>query len=207
MATPWSCPITSSSAWRPAPARADALPRLVQPARGPRASTGSTSRRRRARRALAQGAQHAGVAPLAARPARPELALGDAARRGETGEHRLDRPGAEAQARSRLPGGEGAVGAGVARDEIAEGVAHGLEERRRHAARRRDAERVPVAADVLRGHASAARRRPSARRRAGPGRAPPSHPRAAARRGALALSARLRARSPSRSSRSCRPSA
>jgi hypothetical protein len=58
----------------------------------------------------------------------------------------------EAEASCHLGGDEGTVGARVASDQVAQGVAHGMEKRLRQSGRGRDAERVAVAASILRRH-------------------------------------------------------
>ena len=102
-------------------------------------------------RAPLELAQHLGVAPLARAPAGRDLALHHAARGGEALERGAHRGDAEAEARGDVVQHEGAVGARVARDEVAERVGHGLEQRRGQPAGELDAERVAEAGGVLGG--------------------------------------------------------
>ncbi len=100
-------------------------------------------------RTTAQHPQHVGVAPLGPRPGRPELALEDAAAGTEAGERLLADGDTEAEPCGHLGGGERAVRAGVAADEIAERVLDRLGERVRHPGRHGGAEPVAQPRDVL----------------------------------------------------------
>ena len=102
-------------------------------------------------RTPAQLAQHLGVAPLGARAGRAELAVEHPAAVGESLEGLAGDGLAEAQAGGDLGGGERAVAAGVARDEVAERVLGQLEEGVGGADGDRHAEPVAQAADVLDG--------------------------------------------------------
>ena len=94
-------------------------------------------------------AQHLHVAPLAAALAGGDVALGDAARGAERAERDAGRGHAEAEARGEILDRERAVGARVARAEIAERVGDRGEQRGRHAARELHPQRVAEAGRVL----------------------------------------------------------
>ena len=142
-------------------------------------------------RRAAQPAQDVGVAPLALRPARPELAADELLVALEHAQLILD---VDAEPRRRLSGRERAAAARPAGDERPQRIGHRLEEHRREARRRHDAERVAVAACIL------GRRKPllagdAARgSRAAPPRGSPRAPRRTRRRaGRLAAAANRRA--------------
>ena len=100
-------------------------------------------------RAALDAAEHVGVAPFARASARRELALEHPIPDGEPlqrGAHRRD---SEAKTSGYRGEQERSVGARIARDEIAERLGDGLEERLREPARRHHAERVAEAANVL----------------------------------------------------------
>ncbi len=78
-----------------------------------------------------------------------ELAFHDAAVRGEPLQRGADDGDAESQPGGRLGGGEGPVGAGVARNEVAQRISDRLDEGQRHPHRQRDAEGVAQAGGVL----------------------------------------------------------
>ncbi len=99
--------------------------------------------------AAAQPAQHGRIAPLLADPGRVELALDDPARRGEPLEGALGDGHTQAEAGRRRGRGERAVGAGVAREEIAERVLDGLSERFRDTDRQGGPQGVAQPARVL----------------------------------------------------------
>ena len=134
---------------RPA-GRSEALPVHEQPREGVRLRGLDLPAQGR-ERAPPQRRQDLGRAPLAARTTWAELALEQAAGAEKRDEGREDRRLPAAEAPRRLAGAERAVRARVARDELAKGLRHGLEERGGQPGRRRDAERVAQAARVLGG--------------------------------------------------------
>lgn len=99
--------------------------------------------------AAAQAAQHGRVAPLLADARRMELPLYDTAVRGEALQCSLRDGHAEAEAGRRCGRREGAVGASIAGEEVAEGVLHRFREGLRDADRQGCAEGVAQAARVL----------------------------------------------------------
>ncbi len=103
----------------------------------------------RGERAAPQPAQHRRVAPLLADARRMELALHRPAARREPLQRTLGDGGAQSEAGGGRGRGERAVAAGVAGEEIAQGVLHRLGERLRHAHGQRGAERVAQPARVL----------------------------------------------------------
>jgi hypothetical protein len=102
-------------------------------------------------RALPHRAQHAGLAPLLVRAARAERALDDTPRRGEALQRAVDGRAAQPEPLRALVGRERQVRARIAEDEIAERIAHRLQQRLGESRRQRGAERVAVARRVLDG--------------------------------------------------------
>ena len=113
----------------------DRLDLLAQPGQGP----------------APQLAQHLGVAPLRARPGRAELTVEHPPLRGQPLQGVADDGRAEAQPAGHLVGGERAVGAGVAGDQVGQGVRDRLAEDVGGAGRDGYAEPVAEPPDVLDG--------------------------------------------------------
>ena len=110
----------------------------------------------RRERPAAQRAQHLGVAEVAAvHPAagldRAQLALDHPPGADEPAQGIGDDRRAEPEPRGDVVGGEGAVGAGVAGDQVAQRVGDRLEEDLGHAHRQRGTQRVAESARVLDG--------------------------------------------------------
>ena len=83
------------------------------------------------------------------RSVRAELSFHHAPVRGQPLQRRADDGDAQSQPRRGLGGGEGPVRAGVARDEVAEGVSDRLDEGQRHTHGQRHAEGIPEPGGIL----------------------------------------------------------
>ena len=99
--------------------------------------------------APAQRPEHLGVAPLQPGRARAELAVEHPALGAQPLEGQPDHGGAEAEPRGDVVGGERAVGARVAGDQVGQRVVDGVGERVGGAGRDGDAQAVAEPADVL----------------------------------------------------------
>ncbi len=100
-------------------------------------------------RSLPQRPQHVGAAPFSLDAARRELALEDAPRRRQARERLLRRRQRQAEPGGARLRGERSMRAGVALDEIADGIAYRRQQRLGQARRQRRADSVPVARGVL----------------------------------------------------------
>ena len=99
--------------------------------------------------AAAQAAQHLGVDPLGAGRTRAELALDRAPLGGQPAQRIRHHRDAEPEPGRGLGGRERRVGAGVAADQVADRIAHRVEEGARHADRQRHPEGVAQAGGVF----------------------------------------------------------
>ena len=102
-------------------------------------------------RAAADLAEHARLAPFALGAARTEIPFEQASHADQPPQHGLDDRSAEAEAARDFGGGERAVRARVAHQQIAERIAHGREQRFRQSERQRRTERIAIAGRIFDG--------------------------------------------------------
>ena len=142
--------MTSSSASRPLRRTRQALPRGEQASEHRGLDRFHLAAQLR-ERAAADLAEDAGLAPFALRAAGTEIAFEQAAYADQPPQHGFDDGSAETEAAGDVGGGERAVRARVAHQQIAERIAHGRQQRFRQPVRQRRAERITIAGGILDG--------------------------------------------------------